>query len=464
MKLAYLNFGVLSFVASTCWATEFYGQSLDGNWESEGYGYYFSIVGTELEAYEVTAISCIFGFGGIRQAESATDGNVTFKMIDEPVTFTIGTTREGDEGRLHFDGTASDIVIHRLSSPPSSCDKPSANTPQSNFDIFVQTWAELYGFFDLKNANWPAIVKFHRLQVSDGTTPKELFRILTNMIEPFEDAHTYIRAESIGERWSTARRTSTWLDRADRLGAFQISEDRYLRTPLRSWCNGQIEFGMLVDAVAYLRLRSFEGFGEGPGFESGLIALEFALDEIFANASAWSGLAIDVRINGGGYDPYGLAIASRLATREYLAYSKQASADPENPTKWTGSQPSWVLPSSRPGFRGEVVELIGIHSVSAAETFTQALFGRDPNVIRVGENTQGVFSDVQRRQLPNGWLFGLPNERFVTDGKSYDGLGIPPNIEILVFPIADLENSRDGAIEKALDYLRRNSSAGKDRY
>ena len=120
MKLVYLNFGVLSFVASTCWATEFYGQSLDGNWESEGYGYYFSIVGTELEAYEVTAISCIFGFGGIRQNESATHGNVTFKMIDQPVTFTIGTTTEGDEGRLHFDGTASDIVIHRLSSPPSS--------------------------------------------------------------------------------------------------------------------------------------------------------------------------------------------------------------------------------------------------------------------------------------------------------------------------------------------------------
>ena len=221
---------------------------------------------------------------------------------------------------------------------------------------------------------------------------------------------------------------------------------------------------MLDGGVGYLRLRSFAGYGESPGFESGLSALEIALDEIFTNASSWTGLVIDVRINSGGYDPYALAIASRLATRKYLAYSKEARADPEDPSKWTDSQPTSVLPSSRPGFHGEIVELIGIHSVSAAETFTQALFGREPHITRVGENTQGVFSDVQQRQLPNGWSFGLPNERFVTDGKSYDGPGIPPNIEIPVFPKADLDNNRDGVIEKALDYLHHNSGAGKNNF
>jgi C-terminal processing protease CtpA/Prc len=91
--------------------------------------------------------------------------------------------------------------------------------------------------------------------------------------------------------------------------------------------------------------------------------------------------------------------------------------------------------------------------VSAAETFTQALINREPAVTRVGQNTQGVFSDVLGRRLPNGWRFGLPNERFVTNGKSYDGPDIPPTIAVPVFPPADLANGRDTAIEKALQIL-----------
>jgi C-terminal processing protease CtpA/Prc len=47
----------------------------------------------------------------------------------------------------------------------------------------------------------------------------------------------------------------------------------------------------------------------------------------------------------------------------------------------------------------------------------------------------------------------LPNERFVTDGKSYDGTGIPPTIRVPVFPPADLASGRDSAIEKALEVL-----------
>ena len=134
-------------------------------------------------------------------------------------------------------------------------------------------------------------------------------------------------------------------------------------------------------------------------------------------------------------------------------YSKQARADAADPSQWTKAQPSLVSPSGKPGFEGPVIELIGIHSVSAAETFTQALMGRRPQVLRVGENTQGVFSDVLQRQLPNGWKFGLPNERFITDGKSYDGPGIPPDIKVPVFSANDLESGIDSAIEKALALL-----------
>jgi C-terminal processing protease CtpA/Prc len=74
-------------------------------------------------------------------------------------------------------------------------------------------------------------------------------------------------------------------------------------------------------------------------------------------------------------------------------------------------------------------------------------------VVRVGENTQGVFSDVLGRRLPNGWRFGLPNERFLTNGLSYDGPGIAPDVPVPVFPAADLESGHDGPLERAIVLL-----------
>jgi C-terminal processing protease CtpA/Prc len=185
------------------------------------------------------------------------------------------------------------------------------------------------------------------------------------------------------------------------------------------------------------------------------MALEAALDEIFSDPDL-RGLVIDVRLNFGGDDPYGLAIASRLATREYLAYTKYARADAVNRKLWTPGDPSVVRPSVRASFRGPVVELIGPLTISAGETFTQALMGRTPHVTRIGENTQGVFSDVLSRKLPNGWGFGLPNEVFRTkQGTSFDGVGIPPDIAVPVFADADVAGEKDPVMMKALDVLRK---------
>ena len=115
-------------------------------------------------------------------------------------------------------------------------------------------------------------------------------------------------------------------------------------------------------------------------------------------------------------------------------------------------KPSLSMLSSRPGFRGPVVLLTSSDSVSAAETFTMAVFGRQPHVIRVGANTQGVFSEVLDRTLPNGWSFGLPIEIYRTkDGKAFDGLGVPPDIAVPISTAEDLASGRDSAIDKALE-------------
>jgi len=83
-----------------------------------------------------------------------------------------------------------------------------------------------------------------------------------------------------------------------------------------------------------------------------------------------------------------------------------------------------------------------------------AILDRQPHVTRVGAHTQGVFSDVLGRTLPNGWTFRFPNEIYLTkEGKAFDGSGVPPDIEVPTFPPEDLANSRDSALDKALKLL-----------
>ena len=422
-------------------------------WTSEGYGYFFDAGPDTLRAFEVTSISCIPSFTAASVPAPA-GAVAAYRFVGAPVTVLLLPDQKSDGMRFHLNGAASDVVLRRATQRPVVCDHATPNTPTSNFNVFATTWAEQYGFFDLKHVNWAAVVAANRGKVSDSTTAAELFAVLRGMIEPLQDAHTYIGAPDVSLRFAGSRASSDRVPREQWNRAYATVE-RYLTSGLRKFCEGQLEFGMLAPDIGYLRIRGFGRYTPDGSFDSGLVALEAALDTIFLGAAGWKGFVTDVRINGGGADPYGLAIAGRLTARDYVGYVKEARLDPSDPTRWTPGQTSWVRATIRPGFRGPVVHLTGVHSVSAAETFTQALINREPPVIRVGQNTQGVFSDVLGRRLPNGWRFGLPNERFVTNGKSYDGPGIPPTIEVPVFPPTDLESGHDGAMEKALELLRK---------
>ncbi len=387
--------------------------------------------------------------------------DATFKTPEGNVFF-VRAGGTPDRRVLHFEGSASDVRIERLPRLPAICDHPTPNTPMDNFEVFARTWAEHYISFDLKKTDWIKVVEANRAKVTTRTTAPELFDILEKMIRPFGDTHAFVAAPDL------KRRVQNLKPGTDRLikGGFQefrgkgvpallgVTDRAYLKAPLRKFCNDQLQYGHLDETTGYLRVLSFGGYVEGGDYAAGLASLEAALDAIFSDP-ALKRLVIDVRINFGGADPYGLAIASRLATGDYLAYTKEARADPIDRNKWTPGDPSVVHPSTRPGFRGPVVELIGPLTISAGETFTQALMGRTPRVTRVGENTQGVFSDVLSRRLPNGWRFGLPNEVFRTpEGTTFDGLGIPPDIMVPVFADEDVAAGRDPGLAKALETLK----------
>ena len=454
---------VLAIAGSASARTRTWPRSLDGLWLTDGYREFVEFRGDDMRSYEITALSCIPVVEATRKVEIGAVGEIVF--VGEYDTLRISPGPSPETRWLHADGSASNILLRRTDSRPKPCGgQPIADTPLANYQVFWETFAENYPFFALRKVDWLAVDKSFRPQFTPKTTAEELFLILSHMIEPLYDAHTAIRAYSIRRGFRGYRPAVDPMQRKSAARITEIIDTNYLRGGFRYYCNRQLQFGLLssgptqnprqADPIGYLRIHSFSRYSDDREFAKQLDTLETALDDIFRDSAKFTGLVIDVRINGGGSDVFGVSISSRLAAHDYLAYSKVTRNDIRDPKHRTTPQAIIVHASSRPGFRGPVVLLTSSDTVSAAETFTMAVLGRQPHVIRVGANTQGVFSDVLNRTLPNGWSFGLPTEIYLTkDGKAFDGLGVPPDIAVPIFTAEDIANGRDSAIDKALELL-----------
>jgi hypothetical protein len=445
---------VLALVAASSLVAAAPADSLDGWWVSDGYGTLLEIKGDRIRASEITAVSCLPDWTARRLGESE-GAEAAFRVDQAPMTLLVTPGGSADRKFFGFKWAASRVGFRRVPGRPAVCDKATEDTPLANFDVFWTTYAEHYPFVALHGVDWAKVRDARRPKITADTRPEQLFAVFQEMIEPLQDAHTFLSAEPIKKRFGGRRAGTDRLSPETRQRVLEIIENNYLRGKLKSWCEGRVSFGLLRGEVGYLRVTGFAGYTKDNDFEKGEEALNAALDEVFKDSGKWRGLVIDVRINGGGADPYGVDIASRLATRPYLAYAKRARSDPRDPARFTPPQETRVAVHKGPRFGGACVLLTSGNSVSAAETFAMALMGRSPPVRRVGQPTQGVFSDVLARELPNGWRFGLPNEIYLTeDGKTFDGPGLPPDVAVPVFPKDDLDKGRDQALEKAEELLR----------
>jgi hypothetical protein len=425
---------------------------LTGVWRTEGYGHLLAIDVELARFYEETAISCLPSWELEVGPASTDNAEAVLAMPAHGLLIEVQAGDGVDERWLRLDGLASRRRLTRIDELPARCLAPAPSDPLSVFDVFRQTFAEHYPFFEMKGVDWSAVGERERRRLTAQSSPEELFEVLQNMLEPLEDAHTYLSAGDLDRGFGGRRPDPNPLSEESVARAFEIVDTSYLSAPPEALCNSQIFVGRLGDGVRYLRLRSFANYGDD--YRLGLRCLETALDRLLTEPETIAGVILDIRVNDGGADPYGLAIASRLASSEYLAYTKETRNDPDDPGRWSAGQPSYVRPSGALSFTGPVVLLTGQRSVSAAETFTMALMGREPTVLRIGQSTQGVFSDVLSRTLPNGWRFGLPNERFLTsDGRSFDGPGVPPDVEVPVFAAEDLSTGVDRALEAAVGEL-----------
>jgi hypothetical protein len=452
--------------------------ALEGVWQGDGYQRYLTVRSGVLRSYEYSAAGCLPGRLKLTAGQPGPHGGVQFRTATGVRELTMRATAGGSGARLVPAGSVGEQQLRRIAALPADCARKPAKDPVHTFDTFFSTLRENYPFFRAKGVDWDAMRAKYRPQVHKNTTDDKLFKTLSAMIEPLHDIHTQL-ADNTGKRRTLNFRPGTPYPTEKYLADVAAATRAQLPKTVHSYANGKIQYADLkqqdlkqhdlkqhdrkqrgtAQDIGYLRITGFIGFADGgrPDADADSAALDRALAEIFTaqRTRALGGLVIDLRFNGGGADALGTKIAARLTDRTYTAYTKSARNNPSQPDSWTPGQPIRVHPANGPRYTGPLAVLTGPLTISAGESFTQSLLARSPAPLRIGEATQGVFSDTMDRALPNGWTLTLPNEKYAdAEGRTYDGTGIPPTHHEPVYAAADLAKLRDPALDRAVRELR----------
>jgi len=463
-------------------ATNIDTQSMDGVWKSVGYGRIVKIEEGEFVMAEVTKISCI-------------------PLMEGDVSDFSDKLKIQNDSLILEDGI-NNYFFTRLENAPEICKndskayaeaKANVNDPEYNFEVLWETFRDHYAYFDLRNVDPQQMYETYRPKINAHTTDAELYVVLHEMLESFNDGHIGIGAtdevEAAAEKLYLANQADTSTEKTtvenpkESLRNHQVASllaDRYIPNGT-SIKNGNLRWGIINNNVAYLQVNQMMGMADygisdtlsWRGYwmayfekletvqndnEDELRGIHESLDIIMKDIVQTDALIIDVRFNGGGKDEVGMAVLERINEKERMVFTKKGKMGdgftPINEIIQAGSTNHYSKP---------VYLLIGPESASATEIMALSSLSI-PSVTRVGSNTEGVFSDVLDRMLPNGWEFGLSSEVYEDlNGNNFEGIGISPDIEIgyerdtqkfLQKVLDGIHSDGDEAIEKALALIR----------
>ncbi len=447
----------LPLMIGACDPAETADADLEGLWRSQGYGLIIENTGSESRLIETTPVSCLLSDQEPIEAFQA-------RLVDLPdahrQSFALGSKATLSVKRFdrlddnEFKGLCPDGLTE------------STSDPALNFEVLWQTFDQHYAFFGERNVDWDAVHAQLRPTITKNMSNRELRSTLGRMLGQLNDAHVSLYADGDDKVWVENALYARLLDECrrqdgprcdiddyleDRYEAFdEIVKTSYLDDEVETGLRGRALWGEIDERTGYFRIDAMENLAEGAYSTSeDLRAIEHALDEMLEDIGDLPTMIVDVRLNGGGHDTVAVAIASRFAGERTVFGSKRAFFEGER----LAATDLVIEPAKGRHFDGAVAVLTSEETASAAEIFTMAMRAL-PHVTQVGSRTQGILSDELYRTLPNGWTFSLSNEIYLThDGALFEGIGVPPDIEVEFLLPHDLEKDIDPAIDTAVALL-----------
>lgn len=392
--------------------------SYDGTWHSIGYGYLIRIENGNFTLSEISDAGILPTEQGVIRGDYLYLGQQLIGKISLSDDSGVATVNLGIE-----EIQLTPVVDTAL--PPVIT---KSKDPEINFEVFWHSFEEQFALFDLSKVNWQATYRRYRPLIHANTTDKELFTILKAMIKPLNDGHTSITDEVSGRSFVSGPTPPPFWT-GNTAAFYKIIASSMDNGVLTSKADGLIQYGTLGGRIGYLNVSAFAGYaGPEAGVEEDRLTFEWYIDTVMAELENMDALIIDIRFNGGGFDDLALALASRFTEQKRLAFSKRVrigSHDELSSPREQFFEPAGVSFLNKP-----VILLTSKATMSAAEVFAMAMTQLDW-VTLIGETTYGAFSNILDRSLPNGWSFGLSNQRYSSwEGIDYEQLGISPDIKI----------------------------------
>ena len=326
--------------------------------------------------------------------------------------------------------------------------------PEKNFEALWKTFHERYAFFKLRGVDWQQQYKTYRPKVNKDTTNEELFKIMCDMLKPLKDGHVNLKAKGLGSKKKTFNPEDTpRFFKEFNSGKLEKQFGALVRTTLKVKGFGEQKEAteLLVYTrskdYGYLLITEFEGVSKRN--------LEKGLDKALGEMEGIKGLIVDIRLNPGGTDQCVYQITSRFADKKRVGHHRKTKNGPGE-DDFGELKTRHLEPAAKAGpngtFTGPIALLTHDASFSAADVFVM-LMADLPHVTIIGEPTNGIFSNMLERKLPNGWKYTLSHQVYYSSDKTcYEGKGIPVDIKMLN-KRADLEKGIDPLIIKALEVL-----------
>ncbi len=414
--------------------TRIYTQSntdILGTWMSRGYGWAIEVNSKTIRIYDTTKISC------------TPNAEYPIQMLAEDMSVS--------DNVLSFSRGITTYTLDRISELPDLCakklSKRDRKNPELNFEVLWNTFNDHYVYFDNRKVDWQKSYEKYRPAITQKTTQEELFVACYQMLEDIQDGHVSIDAsENLMKRaYRKAGYKST--PDADFKGLRQELVSKYLKQP-KSHNLSRTIWGKITDHVGYVQINGMAAQGNYGiradmsvkeakrlyyktlnGFpdqlENEVDGMNQTMKKILNDLEGTEDLILDLRFNGGGDDAVSLAILSYFTPSKRTVFTKK-----ERIGDGYGPERAIDLTSASKRYQGKLHILQSHWSASATEILLLSSLSLD-GVQRIGSPSEGIFSDILDKKLPNGWEFGLSNQVYEDNyGVSYEAKGIPVHIDL----------------------------------
>lgn len=324
--------------------------------------------------------------------------------------------------------------------------------PEKNFEALWGMFNKRYAFFKERKVDWQVQYKKFRPQVDADTTDKELFKTMCDMLAPLKDGHVNLKAKRLGKPEYNPEDLPRFTKEFSTRKLERQYETMVVETLAANGFNKPKTAGKILsyahnDKFGYLLIREFEGVNRRK--------LDAGLDEALGAMDGIKGLIIDIRLNPGGTTGCVYRIANRFADKRRIGHhekTRKSKGEKEfGPLRTFHLQPPAAKKKYR-AFTGPIILLTHGASYSGADLFAMVM--RElPYVKIIGEPTNGIFSNMLERKLPNGWKYTLSFQvNYSAKMECLETKGVPVHITVLN-KRTDLEKGVDPIVTKALEML-----------